>query len=116
MFWEKTPVRARRWKLLSCAAVSLVATAPAQGALQIISDASISERYLEERNGRVYLRFEHREWEMITDPHDPALSTLGDGAFHPMSAALVEDAVSIVSPLAGSISGRLLILPYPRRD
>ena len=108
-------MRARRSKILLCATLLLLA-APAQGALQIISDASISERYLEERSGLVYFRFEHREWEMITDPHDPALSTLGDGAFHPMSAAQVEDALSMVSPFAGALSGRVLILPYPRRD
>jgi hypothetical protein len=53
---------------------------------------------------------------MITDPNDPVLSTLGDGAFHPMSLAAVEDAVSATATIAANLSGRVLILPYPRRD
>lgn len=109
-------MRARRPILLSCAAVALLAAAPAHAALEVISDDSISANYLEERDGEVVLRIDDREWTMITDPHDPSLSSLGDGAFHPMDAALVEDALTIVSPFSRELSGRVLILPYPRRD
>lgn len=109
-------MRARRSTFLRCTVVALLAAAPAHAALEVISDDSVSARFLEERSGEVYLRIDDREWTMITDPHDPSLSSLGDGAFHPMSATLVQDALAAVGPLSAELAGRVLILPYPRRD
>jgi hypothetical protein len=97
-------------------AVSLAAAIPAQAALEVMSHDVVADRFLEQKEGGLYLSVEDREWEMITDPNDAALSTLGDGAFHPMSLAVVEDAVSVMGPIAANLSGRVLILPYPRRE
>jgi hypothetical protein len=110
-------VRASISPSLICSSILVAATAlPSSAALDVYSAESTTERFLEERSSGLYLRVENQEWEMITDPHDPALSTLGDGAFHPMRTDLVEEALAVVEPLAGSLSGRVLILPYPRRN
>jgi len=103
-------------KIVASALALAALPAPSLAALEILSPDSVSERFLEQRESALYLRVDGREWEMITDPSDPALSNLGDGAFHPMSAALVADALAAVDPLAASLTGRVLILPYPRRD
>jgi hypothetical protein len=107
-------VRARLSPLLS--AVSLLLAAPVHAALDVVTDDFISERFLQTRDGETYLRIDDREWTMITDPRDPSISSLGDGAFHPMSAALVRDALACIDPLCERLEGRVLILPYPRRD
>jgi len=97
-------------------AVSLLLAAPVHAALDVVADDFISERFLQTRDGETYLRIDDREWTMITDPRDPSISSLGDGAFHPMSAALVRDALACIDPLCERLEGRVLILPYPRRD
>ncbi|HET9886440.1 MAG TPA: hypothetical protein VFR10_02915 [bacterium] len=107
-------MRARLSPLWS--AVSLLVALPAHAALEVVADESVSERFLQTQDGETYLRIDDREWTMITDPHDPSISSLGDGEFHPMSVALVNDALSFIDPLCGKLDGRVLVLPYPRRD
>jgi hypothetical protein len=95
------------WIALPCASLA---------ALEVLSPDSVTERFIEQSGSALTLRVDGRAWELITDPLDPALSNLGDGRFHPMNTALVADAVAVVEPLTSSLSGRVLILPYPRRN
>jgi hypothetical protein len=99
--------------LVACA---LCPASAARAALEIVGPREVEERFVVRYGPNAYLVVGDRSWELVTDPRSPLVSSLGDGRFHPMDAALVSDALAAVGPLAGRAQGRILVLPYPRRS
>jgi hypothetical protein len=93
----------------------LFAGEPARAALEIVSPQAVMDRYVVDRAGKLYLEVGGAVWELVTDPHDPIISQLGDGSFHPMRQTLVRDAIQGLAAPAAGLDGTVLILPYPRR-
>jgi hypothetical protein len=87
----------------------------ARAALEIVGPREVEERYIHRFGASVYLVVDGRQWDLITDPHSPLVSSLGDGSFHPMRRGLVRDAIEDVQSEGVSLHGKILILPYPRQ-
>lgn len=87
----------------------------ARASVDILSPQAVENRFIIERNDKKFLLVGRVEWELVTNPRDPALSHLGDGSFHPMSPLLVREAVASLDRSGRALQGTILILPYPRR-
>ncbi|MFN8179549.1 MAG: FlgD immunoglobulin-like domain containing protein [bacterium] len=104
-------------RILRHAATLAAALVPAIACarIQVIpADQVLAQSVVADKSG-ARLLVDGRSIELVTDPSDPALSKLGDGAFHPMDAAQVEAAIREIAggPLPDA---RVYVLPYPRRD
>ncbi|MGH2570611.1 MAG: FlgD immunoglobulin-like domain containing protein [bacterium] len=99
--------------LVACA---LCSASAARAALEIVGPREVEERFVVRYGPNAYLTVGGRSWELVTDPRSPLVSSLGDGSFHPMDAAVVEDALAALGSFADRAQGRILILPYPRRS
>jgi hypothetical protein len=98
---------------LSLAAVLAPAIACAR--IQVIPAADVLAQSVVADKAGARLIVDGRSIDLVTDPSDPSLSKLGDGAFHPMDAAEVEAAVREIAG-AALPDARIFVLPYPRRD
>jgi hypothetical protein len=107
-------------RLLAAASLALLLGAAVPGAsraaLEILEPERILREHVVERGGSTWLRLDGREWELVTDPASPLVSQLGDGQFHPMDPIEVREAVRQLGPGLRPADGRILVLPYPRRD
>ena len=94
----------------------LVALAPvaASARIDVASAPDVLARYVVRDGAGARLVFAGRSWDLVTDPTDPVLSPLSDGAFHPMEAAEVELAIREID--AALPQAQVLVLPFPRRD
>jgi hypothetical protein len=101
----------------SLAAVSALAGAgSAHAGLEILGPEEVTARFLHARDGDLFLRVDGRERELVIDPRSPLVSQLGDGDFHPMDPRQVRDAVGALERGLLPPDGRILVLPFPRRD
>jgi hypothetical protein len=89
---------------------------PAGAGVVVHAPDAVADRWIVTTEDGAVLSVNGREWSLVTDPGDPAVSTLGDGDFHPMSPAEVEAALRELGPIGARAEGRVLILPYPRRE
>lgn len=104
--------------LLSLTCLSTALLLPARTALariEIVGADEIRER-IEIRDGVATLDVDGHRWELVTDPRAPFLSTLGDGAFHPMDRREVEAALASLRGAGRLSNAHIYILPYPRRE
>jgi hypothetical protein len=111
-------VRARFPFLLTLAAPGLLALSAvaALADVQVLTADEVRTRFVVQRGSTSFLVVDGREWELITEPDDPAIANPGDGSFHPMSAAHVRMAARHVGSFTRPLKGKILILPFPRRD
>jgi hypothetical protein len=108
------------WKrtLLSLACALPALLLPARTVLariEIVGADELRER-IEVRDGVATLSIDGTRWELVTDPRAPFLSTLGDGAFHPMDRHEVEAAVSALKSAERLPDLSIYVLPFPRRE
>jgi len=94
----------------------LAPAGPTGAGVTVHAPEDVAERWIVATDESAVLTVGGQEWSLITDPADPSISTLGDGAFHPMSVQEVEAALRDLGAAGVRAEGRILILPYPRRD
>ncbi|MEZ5065307.1 MAG: hypothetical protein R3B81_11285 [bacterium] len=100
---------------LALAVSLLLLLMPAVGhALEVVGPREVLDHWCVERDGGLWLTVDGRSFELVTDPHAPFLSPLGDGEFHPMDRLEVERALATVSVPNDRV--RVFILPYPQRQ
>ncbi len=111
-------MRARSPFLLNLALPGLVALSavPAFADVQVLTANEVRARFVVQRGSTSFLVVDDQEWELITEADDPAITNPGDGSFHPMSAAHVRMAARHVHGFTRPLQGKILILPYPRRN
>lgn len=106
----------RAARALAIALVLASAAGPARAAVTVHDPRDVASRWIVAATDGAVLDVADRRWELVTDPSDPAISTLGDGAFHPMSVPEVRRALQDLERITERLDGRLLVLPYPRRE
>ncbi|NNE43334.1 MAG: hypothetical protein HKN12_03930 [Gemmatimonadetes bacterium] len=108
----------RRSLLICLTGLAVVALPPTEGAASVIvrDVDEVLRDLIHEYDGTTYLTVESRRWDLVTDPSSPELSALGDGAFHPMSAAEVDAALRGLGDLLDRFDVEIVILPFPRRS
>ncbi|MCA9754078.1 MAG: hypothetical protein KC591_17900 [Gemmatimonadetes bacterium] len=100
---------------LALAVSLLLLLMPAVGhALEVVGPREVLDHWCVERDGGLWLTVDGRSFELVTDPHAPFLSPLGDGEFHPMDLLEVERALATVSVPNDRV--RVFVLPYPQRQ
>jgi hypothetical protein len=83
-------------------------------AFAIRGPEDVREHLIQWRGADAFLVIDGREWELVTDPASPLVSSLGDGSFHPMDE--VEVAAALRATAASRhFSCRIMILPFPRQ-
>jgi len=97
------------------AIAALASATAARASLTIVGPHEVEQRFVLRYGPNAYLLVDDRQWELVTDPHSPLVSSLGDGSFHAMDTALVDEAVRDLGSIGERITGRILVLPYPRR-
>jgi hypothetical protein len=115
---EADSVRARfpsRFTILPLGFIMLSAVA-ALADVRVFTEDEVRARFVVQRGTLSYLVVEGEEWELVTRTDDPAIANPGDGSFHPMSAAHVRMAAGHVDTFTRPLTGKILILPYPRRN
>lgn len=95
--------------------VLLALVSPGRAELAVFPPEEVAERWTVHRGEATWLAVDGREWELVTDPNDPAISPLGDGAFHPMDPTEVRRALEDLGAIPQELSGKVLVLPLPRR-
>lgn len=107
-------MRTSRW--IQGLAATLAASLPVatSARVDVLSAPEVLARHVVQDKDGARLVFGGRSWELVSDPADPAISRLSDGAFHPMDALEVEAAVREIT--ASLPDAQILILPFPRRD
>src|SRR5262245_6832592 len=96
----------------------LLAAAPASAKARLVVHGPDEVRsYCHDVDGATWLELPGGgRWELVTDPHDPAISNPGDGVFHPFDEAEVRAAIAALSyPLEG-LAADIYLLPFPRRQ
>jgi hypothetical protein len=108
---ERRAARALAIVLLIAAPVG-----PARAEVTVHGPEEVAERWIVPGEDGLLLAVGARRWSLVTSATDPAVSTLGDGSFHPMSVAEVEDALRALGRWTDRAGGRVLVLPFPRRE
>jgi FlgD Ig-like domain len=94
---------------------AILADSPASATIEII-DVDEVRRMIEVTDGIASLEIDGTRWELITDPASPAISSLGDGSFHPMDRHEVQAALAGLRSNGRLPHTRIYILPFPRRE
>jgi len=82
----------------------------------VTGPAAVLESCYQGAEGPVFTDGEGRDWPLITDPNDPAITNPGTGRFWPAPAVWVEQAIAALpAEVTHCVAGRIAILPFPRR-
>lgn len=106
----------RAARAFALALLIAVPAGPARAGVVVHGPDEVAERWIVAGEEGPVLAFDTRRWDLVTDASDPAVSTLGDGCFHPMSVTEVESALRALGPWTDRADGRVLVLPFPRRE
>ena len=101
-------------RVFFCVCALLVGVSPAP-AVELLDTQDVIARHTFEKDGVLFLRVDGIEYELVTDPHSPLVSPLGDGSFHPMPHAEVAAALASLGSLTHRADLRVFLLPFPRR-
>jgi hypothetical protein len=107
---------ARAARVASLALLLVAPAGAARAAIAVHGPEEVRERWIVPTDDGPTLAYAGRRWSLVEDASDPAVSTLGDGAFHPMSVPEVESALRALGWAAERAEGHILVLPHPRRE
>jgi hypothetical protein len=101
---------------IALAALLIAAQAGASG-WSVVGPVQVLEACRPSPHGPVFTDPQGRDWALVMDPGDAAIVNPGSGRFWTAPVLWVEEALAALDPaLADRIGGRVVILPFPRRE
>lgn len=110
--------RGRRSRSALLAVIAgLVIAAPAAAEVTVHTPDEVLARWTVRSGDALFFKGPGgQSWAFITDINDPVIFNQGQGAFFPVDAGLVQEALDAVTFPIGDLAVDIFILPYPRRD